>query len=62
MNNFGYSSTLPCRVCRGHNNNQMDPHFGYVVCEVHQDVPPAFLDEARKQFTDNQKTRWDKPK
>lgn len=37
---FGYLTFEPCRVCWKVNNNQMEPHYGYVVCEEHQKVPP----------------------
>jgi len=38
---FGFLSPDPCRVCGGFKNNQMEPRYGYVVCEDHQHVPPA---------------------
>jgi hypothetical protein len=39
-NNFGHQSEKPCAVCNKHKNNQIEPRFGYVVCEDHQDVKP----------------------
>jgi hypothetical protein len=38
---FGFLSPDPCRVCGRFKNNQMEPRYGYVVCEDHQHVPPA---------------------
>lgn len=38
--NFGYLSPEPCRVCKGHVNNQQHPTLGFVVCELHQETPP----------------------
>lgn len=38
---FGYPSKDRCRVCGKRKNNQIEPRFGYVVCEDHQDTPPV---------------------
>jgi len=37
----GYPTSRPCSVCGRRNNNQLEPRFGYVVCEDHQHVPPV---------------------
>ena len=39
--NFGYQSRLECSVCGSDKNNQMEPRFGYTVCEDHQHIPPV---------------------
>lgn len=50
---FGYPSQKPCRVCGGFDNNQSEPRFGYTVCEAHQSVLPAFLDQATEEYQRN---------
>lgn len=35
-----YASTKPCRVCGTTERTGIEPRFGYVVCEVHQNTPP----------------------
>lgn len=57
---FGHYSDEPCEVCGGHKNNQIDPRFSYTVCEDHQRVPPAFLQEGKRQFKDSGTTQWDR--
>lgn len=59
MIRFGHWSDDPCEVCGGFENNQIEPRFGYTVCEIHQRVPPAFLKEGKEQFAQAGKTQWD---
>lgn len=47
---FGYPGDDPCRVCAGHDENQSEPRFGYTVCRLHRNVPPASLDKAAAQY------------
>jgi len=37
----GYPSDEPCRVCGLHNENEIEPRFGYTVCAEHKDTPPV---------------------
>ncbi len=40
MTDFGYPTKKPCDICGEWNNNQIEPRFGFTVCEPHQTVPP----------------------
>jgi DnaJ-class molecular chaperone len=45
--NFGYETNIPCDVCGKKGNNQSEPRFGYVVCEVHYKMSPVEVSEAK---------------
>lgn len=47
---FGYPSDSPCIICEGYNNNQIEPRFGYTVCEEHQKIKPSDIEKERDNF------------
>lgn len=49
----------PCYVCGSTHDTKSEPRFGYVYCPTHADVPPAYLDEGKRQFEEHGSTQWD---
>jgi len=47
--NFGYETNKPCDVCGKEGDNQMEPRFGYVVCEEHYKMTPLQVTEAKER-------------
>jgi hypothetical protein len=47
---FGHPMpSVPCAVCGGFKNNQLEQCFLYVVCEDHQNVPPVDIPSSPKR-------------
>ena len=52
-----------CRVCHAQvpdDPEHLEPWFYYYHCDLHAGVPPAYLDQAREEFLQTGKTKWDK--
>jgi hypothetical protein len=55
MNNY-------CFVCRQpvpDDQAYYDGRFSLAFCDKHKNVPPAYADEAIRQWNEDGKTRWD---
>lgn len=46
---FGYPTNQPCDVCEKSGNNQLEPRFGYVVCEEHYQLSPVEVSKKRDE-------------
>jgi hypothetical protein len=57
---IGHPCHLPCKVCSAHDENQQEAsRFFYTVCKKHRDVPPAYLEDAARQYEALGFTDWD---
>lgn len=46
---WGYPTDKPCEVCGKEGQNQMEPRFGYVVCEKHHTLSPVEISHSKKE-------------
>jgi hypothetical protein len=45
-----YKSDRPCCVCGKTINTGIEPRFGYIVCELHSNIAPAYIKEYAKEY------------
>ena len=45
-----YKTSRPCCVCSKEGNNGIEPRFGYVVCEFHSNIAPAYIKDYAEEY------------
>ena len=45
-----YKSNRPCCVCGKTENTGIEPRFGYVVCNFHSNIAPAYIKEYAEEY------------